>query len=63
MDDLEKLKIQSPEIYRHIVGLVKSLVRSQEPPIKITQARRVDLPGLRMEDNSHGIKTFNRTEE
>ena len=59
---LEQLKGRSPDLYRHLVGLIKSLVRSTEPPNIITQARLIDLPALRMEAD-HGIKTFDRTEK
>lgn len=57
---LEKLKTHSPDQYRHLMGLIKSLVRSQEPPSPITQARQSDLPALKMEVH-HGVKTFDRT--
>ena len=57
MEDEEllcKLKNNNPVAYRHIMGLVAYLVRSQEPPIMITQARRIDLPALEMEEKKHG---------
>jgi hypothetical protein len=57
---LEKLKTQSPDQYRHLMGLIKSLVRSQEPPTRISQARQNDLPALKLEVY-HGVKTIDRT--